>query len=278
MRETHEPGTPAPPLIIVSGGFGSSGSQLAQTAIAQFSEANVPVIVIPHVKETADLQNAVDQAARSHGTIVHTLVNGRHRTELIQLARERNVFTIDLLGTLLARLTSILGFEPVGQPGLYRQLREDYFNRVEAIEFAVNHDDGKRPNDLPLAEIVLVGPSRVGKTPLSMYLSVSGWKVANVPLIPEIPPPDELFQLNSSRVVGLTIDTAQLMTHRKRRQRHLGTRGASGYSDLSSIEKELRMAELVFRRGGFPAVNVTDRPIEETAEEVISLIRRRNGL
>jgi len=264
-----------PPLLIVSGGYGESGNQVAQTALAQFSGADVPIVVIPHVKEESQLKEAVQRAAATHGTILHTLVNTSHRVALIRMARERNVFTIDLIGSLLSRLTNVLGREPVGQPGLYRQLREDYFNRVEAIEFTVAHDDGKRVDQLSAAEIVLVGPSRVGKTPLSMYLSISGWKVSNIPLTPELEPPPDLFTIDRRRVVGVTIDPHQLQAHRKRRQRRLATGGRSTYTDLESINQELELARLVFRRGGFPEVNVTERTIEDTADEVIGLVKTR---
>ncbi len=266
-----------PPLFIVSGGYGESGNQVAQTALAQFSGANLPIIVVPHVKEESQLREAVERAAATHGTILHTLVNTSHRVALIQMARERNVVTIDLIGTLLWRLTNVLGREPVGQPGLYRQLREEYFNRVEAIEFTVAHDDGKRIDELSAAEIVLVGPSRVGKTPLSMYLSISGWKVSNVPLTSELGPPPELFTIDRRRVVGLTIDPNQLQSHRKRRQRRLAAGGRSAYTDLQSINQELELARLVFRRGGFPEVNVTERTIEDTADEVIGLVKTRRN-
>lgn len=266
---------PYPPLFIVSGGYGTSGSQLAQTALAQFSGVTVPVIVVPHVNHRSELERAVSQAAAAHGTILHTLVNPKQRADLVEIARQKNVVTIDLIGTVLSRLTLVVGREPMGQPGMYRQLREDYFRRVEAIEFTVAHDDGKRLEDLPQAEIVLIGPSRVGKTPLSMYLSVLGWKVANLPLATALPPPYQLFELDRRRVVALTIDPAQLLTHRKRRQRSLGTGRGSGYAELESIQRELDHADLISRQGGFPVLNVTDRPIEETAETVISLIEAR---
>lgn len=275
--ETENPKSESahPPLFIVSGGYGESGNQVAQTALAQFSGADLPIIVVPHVKEESQLKEAVERAAAAHGTILHTLVNTSHRVTLIRMARERHVFTIDLIGTLLSRLAHILGQEPLGQPGLYRQLREDYFNRVEAIEFTVAHDDGKRVDQLSAAEIVLVGPSRVGKTPLSMYLSISGWKVSNIALHPELAPPAELFSVDRRRIVGLTIDPTQLQSHRKRRQRRLATAGTSSYTDLESIVNELELARLLFRRVGFPAVDVTERTIEDTAEEVIGLVKTR---
>jgi len=264
-----------PPLFIVSGGYGESGNQVAQTALAQFSGADLPIIVVPHVKEESQLREAVERAAAAHGTILHTLVNTSHRVSLIRMARERHVFTIDLIGALLSRLTHILGQEPLGQPGLYRQLREDYFNRVEAIEFTVAHDDGKRPEDLHLAEIVLTGPSRVGKTPLSMYLSVLGWKVANTPLTRQLSPPEELFEIDRRCVFGMVIDPTQLLSHRRRRQNRMGVVGGSSYVDPLGITEDLEAARLVFRRGKFTILDMTDKSVEEGADEVISLIKRR---
>lgn len=265
----------APPIYIVSGGKGTSGEQVVRTALAQFRQADVPVITVPHVHEVAQLRDVVAKAAAQRGTIVHTLVDARLRQALVHLARERNVAAIDLMGHLLSHLTTLLGQEPAGQPGLYRQLRESYFERVEAIEFTVAHDDGRNVHELGLAEIVLVGVSRTGKTPLSMYLSVRGWKVANVPLIQGIAPPPSLFEIDRRRVIGLTIDPGQLVAHRRWRQSRLGAPGATEYVDATAIHDEVKAALEVLHRGGFAVLDVTDRPIEESAEDVITLVSRR---
>lgn len=264
------------PLFVVSGGFGKSGEQLVRTALAQFS-ADVPIVVVPHITDVKGLEDVVKRAAEQHATIVHTLVDGHLRATLIRMSRDHNVFAIDPMGPLLARLATELGQEPVGQPGLYHKLQQEYFSRVEAIEFTVAHDDGKKTDELDMAEIVLIGPSRVGKTPLSIYLSVLGWRVANIPLIRDIPPPEQLFQIDRRRVVGLTLDLSQLIAHRRRRYRRLGLAGKSEYVDSAQIQEELRVLERVSRRGGFPLVDTTDRPVEESAEAVIGLVEQRTG-
>jgi regulator of PEP synthase PpsR (kinase-PPPase family) len=261
------------PLIVVSGGFGISGEQLARTALAQFSDVEVPIVVVPHIRVVEEIENVVNQASACSATILHTLVDGHLRSKLIETARSRNVVAIDLMGPLLSHLSQVLSLEPAGQPGLYHKLREDYFSRVEAIEFAVAHDDGKGAGSLNQAEIVLLGPSRVGKTPLSMYLSVRGWKVANVPLVKGIPPPEELFQVDRKRVVGLILDPGQLVAHRQRRQGRLGLLSNSEYLDPFKIQQEIEEAERIYRRGGFRVVNTTDRPIEESAEAIIRRIK-----
>ena len=169
-----------PPIYVVSGGVGASGEQLVHTVLAQFPEHRVPVIVVPHVHQLAQVEDVVAQASTTGGTIVHTLVDAGLRGALARLAQRHGVFALDLMGDLLSRLADVLGQEPAEQPGLYRQLNLAYFERVAAIEFAMSHDDGRRPEDWPKAEIVLIGVSRVGKTPLSMYLSVlQGFLIKN---------------------------------------------------------------------------------------------------
>ncbi len=263
-----------PPVFIVSGSTGASGELLVRTVLAQFRGAT-PVTLVPHVRTIAGVEQAVDQASDVGGTIVHTLVDARLRRHLTEFAQARHVPAIDLMGPLLDHLTAVLGEQPAETPGLYRQQREKYFERIAAIEFSVAHDDGQRIDELPQAEIVLVGVSRTGKTPLSMYLSVLGWKVANVPLIAELPPPPVLMEIDCRRVVGLTIEPGQLIAYRKWRQSRLGVGGATPYTDPSSIFEEVEEVRRFCRKQGFAIVDVTDKPIESSADEVISLVTRR---
>ncbi len=266
-----------PSIYVVSGGTGASGEQVVRTVLAQFPAANLPVVTVSHVRHLAQIKHVVAQAARSGSIIVHTLVDARLRVEMTEQARAQGVVAIDLMGELLERLSAQLGVAPLGQPGLYRRMQRERFDRMAAIEFAILHDDGKRPEDWPLAEIVLVGVSRVGKTPLSMYLSVMGWRVANVPLVMGLEPPAELFELDRNRVVGLTIAPAQLRLFRLQRQRRLGAPGHTSYTDASAIYEELEMARRVFEQGGFAVLDVTDKPIETTADEIVALVTRRVG-
>jgi regulator of PEP synthase PpsR (kinase-PPPase family) len=274
-----EPGqTTKPPFIyIVSGGAGASGEQVVHTVLAQFPENQVPVITMSHVRRVEQIEDVVNQAATTGGTIVHTMVETHLRDALLRGAQERNVVAIDLMGPLLSRLTERLGVAPLGQPGLYRKLNEPYFERVSAIEFSMAHDDGKDPEGWPKAEIVLVGVSRVGKTPLSMYLAVSGWKVANVPLVRGLPPSPEMFKLSHRRVFGLAMEPGQLVQHRRERRRHLHAPGLDVYTDPAKIYEEMEAARQLFRRGQFTVIDVTDKPIEASANQIIDLMIRRFG-
>lgn len=267
--------TAPPPIYVVSGGAGASGEQLVHTVLAQFPQRQVPVITVGHVRRMEQVEQVVAQAVSSGGIIVHTMVEADLRAALTRQAEERGVVSIDLMGGLLARLSQVLGEEPLGHPGLYHKLHRAYFERVAAIEFAMAHDDGKNPEGWPQAEIMLVGVSRVGKTPLSMYLSVLGWRVANLPLVVGVPPPAGLFELDCRRVVGLTIEPGQLTIHRQQRQRRLGAPGPTAYTDPASIYEEVEAARRLFRQGGFTVLDVTDKPIETSADEIIERVTHR---
>lgn len=260
------------PVFVVSGGAGASGKQLAQTALAQFPDADVEVVVMAHVQRREQIDEVIAQAVAVGGSIIHTLVDAEQRDYLIERARVENVPAIDAMGPLLLHLAIKLHQQPLGQPGLFHKLREDYYRRIAAIEFAVDHDDGKATHDLHLAEVILVGVSRVGKTPLSMYLATQGWKTANVPLVKGVTPPQALFEVNPRQVVGLTIEPGQLVMHRRTRQQRLGTSTRTPYTNPEAIFEEVEYARNLFRQSQFAVVDITDRPIEETAEDVIAHI------
>ncbi len=261
--------TSSPPIIIVSGGVGSSGEQVVNTVLAQFPDARVPVKIIPNIRQPSQIRDAVDQAQATGGTIVHTLVEADLRQHMIDYAARRGVVALDLMGSLLDRLEAVTGQKPLERPGYYRQLRRSYFDRVAAIEYAVAHDDGLKPEDWPDADILIIGVSRTGKTPLSMYLSVIGWRAANLPLVPQIPVPGDLYKLDRSRVIGLTMDVDRLVSFRRDRARRLGMPPDSDYASRLSVSKELNYARQIFRRGGFETLDVTDKTVEASADEII---------
>jgi regulator of PEP synthase PpsR (kinase-PPPase family) len=254
---------PSVQVYIVSGGMGASGEQLARTALAQFEEIDVPVTIVPRVRTAADLIAIVGRAEATGG--------------IIDMARRHGVVEVDAMGPVLDRLAKLLDRTPLGTPGLYRKLRKDYFRRVEAIEFAVFHDDGRNCHELPLADVVLAGVSRSGKTPLSMYLAMHGFKTANVALVGGIEPPRELFAVDRHRVVGLTLEPDRLVVYRRRRQQDLGVTAPTDYSDPRVVLQDLEHSRQVFRTGRFATVDVTSKPIEESANEVVALVTRNAG-
>jgi len=263
-----------PPIYVVSGGVGESGEQLARTVLAQFPDAHVPIIIIGRVLRGEQVERAVETAAQTGGTLVHTLVDSGLRSALIEAAHRQGVMEIDLMGGLIERLSQVLGQQPVGKPGLYRELHKAYYTRVEAMEYSIDHDDGARPEGWADAELLLIGVSRSGKTPLSLYMAVMGWKVANYPFVNGVEPPIEIHQMDLRRVVGLTIEPGQLILHRKERQSRLGVSGATDYTDPAAVYEEVEAARKFFRRNGFTIVDITDKPIESSADEIIRKVTR----
>jgi len=262
-------------ILIISGGVGASAEQVVHTVLAQFPDSAVRVIAIPNVRFADQIENALKRAEECDAIVVHTLVDAALRLQVRSQARQRGVVALDLMGELLEELSARLAQKPLEQPGLYRQLNKEYFDRVEAIEYSMTHDDGLHPEDWGQAEILILGVSRVGKTPLSMYLSVLGWKTANYPIIPDIAPPEILFKLDHRRVIGLRIELTQLLAFRKQRQRRLGVSGASDYANPEKIYAELEYADKIYQRGNFTTLQVSDKPIETSADEVIRLVTHK---
>lgn len=264
-------------IFILSGGMGASAEQVLHTVLAQFPDSRVNITTIPNLRSPEQIQEALQHARTRKATVIHTLVDHELRELTCQLTQELEIHAVDLMGDLIEHLAQVLKADPLEQPGLYRRLNEAYFDRVLAIEYTMAHDDGQRPETWEEAEIVLVGASRVGKTPLSMYLSVLGWRVANIPLVPELGIPDGLERIDWKRVIGLTIAPGQLLAFRKERQRRLGTRGPSDYINPQKVFDELAQIEHLCFERGYTQLDVTDKPIETTADEILQLMDRRFG-
>ena len=169
-----------------------------------------------------------------------------------------------------------LGQEPLGKPGLYRQLYRSYFDRISAMDYTLDHDDGKNPRGWEDAEIILLGASRVGKTPISLYLSVLGWKAANIPLVAGIQPNSALFELDNRRMVGLTIAPGELIEHRKHRQNALGVGSSkSDYTNPKKVFEEVETIERLLKRNRISIIDISGKPIETSADEILRLVRRK---
>jgi regulator of PEP synthase PpsR (kinase-PPPase family) len=264
-------------VFAISDATGATGQRVVQAALAQFKDADVEVELRPGVRKAREVRKLVKEAARVGGTIVHTLAVPKLRAVMVEEARARHVVTIDLMGPLVARLSEALELAPLAQPGLLQQLDESYIRRIEAIDFAVRHDDGRNPGDLPQAELVLVGVSRTSKTPISIFLAYRGWRVANVPIIADIEPPPALGRVDRSKVIALTVASQRLMLLRKARASRMGSSLFPKYATKDYVQRDLDWAELLLRRERWATVDVTNKSIEECASEIIALQRRRTG-
>ncbi len=261
-------------IYAVSDATGATAERVLRAALSQFDASQITVARFGGVRSIGQIREVIYEAAKEEGFIVHTMVSEELRRVILKEGRDHNVTTIDLMGPLLARLSELLSTPPRSEPGLFDPFDPSYLQRIEAIDFTVRHDDGQNYYDLNQAEIVLVGVSRTSKTPLSFYLGYRGWKVANVPIILEVDPPKELFELPKGRVVGLTINPERLSDLRKVRAKRMGTY-SKGYADLDHIHQEMDYAFRIFeRRRDWPLVDVTTKSIEEAATEVVVLLGR----
>lgn len=267
--------SPTSPIYVVSGGRGIAGNNIVQAVLIQYPENKIPVIIVSNMDSEDELFDVVMKAKTDGGIIVHTLVNGLLRKKAVEFCEEFNVREVDLMGKLAGFLDDSLDIKPLMHPGLYREINHQYFDRIESIEFTLSHDDGMSPERLKNAEIVLTGVSRAGKTPLSVYLAMYGWKVANVPLVNGINPPAELFEIDPQRVFGLHISAAQLIAHRKKRLLGWNNHQIDSYIDEREVREEIRKAMFLFDKGGFTVVNVSNKPIESTANEILNIMSQR---
>jgi len=262
-------------VFVVSDGTGRTARQALNAALTQFPGIEIDVIVHSDVNTPKEVRVIVAEARKSGALIVHTLVTDSLRELIIRESHSVNVETIDLMGPLLARLSGQFIHEPSQQPGLYNKLNKDYFQRIDAMQFAFNHDDGQRNESLTEADVVLLGVSRTFKTPISIYLAYKGWFAANVPVILGITPPAILNELDPAKVFCLTTNAMRLSELRKTRNERLGG-NVNNYSEPEYVKRELNFANRFYHmHPGWTHVNVTAKSIEEIASEILAIMAGR---
>ena len=266
-------------LHIMSDGTGETASAVAQAVLVQYKQDQVHIIRHQNIR-TKDQALSVIEKIQNEGKslLLYTMVLPEIRKVVQEVCSKKNIQAIDLLGPLFKSFDGALQSNEEKKPGLLRSVDENYFKRIEATDFSLRHDDGKAVGRLKDADIVLIGVSRTSKTPLSIYLSFKGWKVANVPLVLGIPLPQELTDVDYRKIIGLTIDIDSLIRIRKNRLKKFGWNFDREYADKAHILKEMNYSREIFEKRRWPVVNVTDRALEETAGEVIRIIKARMGL
>lgn len=265
------------PIYAVSDSTGETAEQVASAALAQFGAQHAQGIrILSHIRDEKTLKEIVQEARERGAMIVYTLVGPDLRARMATLTKEHAVQAVDLLGNLIWELSRHLNLPPLYMPGLGHETDAEYFRRIEAVEFAVYNDDGRLPENLTQADIVLVGISRSSKTPLSNYIAHRGYKVANVPLVKEVPPPFQLDDVDPRRVFALVVDPTVLVHVRQARLDAMGVESDASYGNLRAIREEMLWARRVFRdHPKWTIVDITERAIEETAAMVLEYYRER---
>tara|TARA_R110002072_G_scaffold1989_2_gene16304 strand:+ start:29488 stop:30360 length:873 start_codon:yes stop_codon:yes gene_type:complete len=266
-------------IIIISDGTGETATGVSRAVMTQFNDRDVYFTRYKNVRTKDQIDAIFTEAAIHHDLVIYTIVSGELREYIQGLSRTKHVRSLDVLGPAITAFSNFFNQEPISEPGLLHQVNDDYFKRVEAVEFTLNHDDGRNIKQLHLADVVLVGISRTSKTPLSVFLSLHGLKVVNVPLVFGTDLPEELFKIDQRKIFALTIDPDALLSIRTNRLSRLGAANITGdYAEKSQVLTELEWANNIFKENKrWPVFNVTDKALEETASEIIKLITMRKN-
>jgi regulator of PEP synthase PpsR (kinase-PPPase family) len=263
-------------IYILSDGTGQSALNIVRAAIVQFEHPHSRITVFPKVETTQRLKSILDQAKSVDAFVTFTFAKAASRNYVAEYCPANNIRHLDILGPLIDNLSTYLNLSPLETPTLLRKVDERYFKRMEAIDFTINHDDGRGAgNYLNDAEIVLLGLSRTSKTPTSFYIAQEGYRVANIPVIPGIPLPEELFKINQNKIAFLVMDPDALQKIRISRLAHYNTE--SRYVDLKAIYEEVEFArDLSNRNRKWKVIDVTNKSVEETSREIIDHVIGRD--
>lgn len=262
-------------LHLLSDSTGETLENIAKAALAQFDDVEVLRHFWPMVRSETHLERILGEIAQNPGLVIFTLVNPEIRRTLEARCRAIGLPAVAPLDPVNHALSSMLGQEMKARPGRQHTLDAAYFARVDAIQFTIAHDDGVNWENWEEADIVLAGVSRTSKTPTSIYLANRGYKVANIPIVPESPPPASLFALRHPMVVGLTTSPERLIQVRRNRLLSLNQQDETSYVEHEAVQREVAYARRMFADNGWPVIDVTRRSIEETAAAIITLCNER---
>jgi regulator of PEP synthase PpsR (kinase-PPPase family) len=263
-------------LHLLSDSTGETLDNIAKAGLAQFDGVETIKHFWPMVRSEGHLDRVMAEIAQRPGLVIFTVVNPDLRARLEQKCSGLGLPSVPALDPVIDALSRVLGQQAKARPGRQHILDAAYFRRVEAIQFTIAHDDGIAAEDWEEADIVLAGVSRTSKTPTSIYLANRGYKVANIPLVLESPPPPSLFRLKDPLVVGLTTSPDRLIQVRRNRLLSLNQSPETAYVDQEAVVAELAFARRIFADRGWPVIDVTRRSIEETAAAIINLFNERH--
>ena len=262
-------------VFVLSDSVGETGTKLARACLAQFPNCNYEIKRYPYILSKDQILEAIDEARDIPSVIIYSTVMTDHQDFIEHQAKKLGIPTIDIMKKPLTAISKILHDNPVRESGILRKMDEKYFQTVNAVEFAVKYDDGKDPRGAKKADICLVGISRTSKTPLSMYLANKLYKVANIPLVPEVPVPKEVYEKDVDRVIGLIANPEKIISVREQRLKSLGLTSGAKYANYDRIREELNYSKQVMEELGCFVIDVSDKAIEETAEIIINHMESR---
>ena len=260
-------------IYVVSDSLGETAEQVVKAAVSQYEELKVEYRRVSYVKTKETVKEVVAAAKENGSMIMYTLVLPEMCAYMKESCKEAGVTCVDLITNAIDGIGIAAGLKPNYKAGAIRSMNEEYFEKVAAMEFAVKYDDGKDPKGIDMADVVLIGVSRTSKTPLCMYLATKNYLATNVPLVPEVNVPEELFKASPKKIIGLTNSPAKLFATRQERLKALGLSQDANYANMGRIMEEIEYAEGVMKKIGCPVIDVSAKAIEETAGIIINFIR-----
>jgi [pyruvate, water dikinase]-phosphate phosphotransferase / [pyruvate, water dikinase] kinase len=262
-------------LHLVSDSTGETLEAVAKACLAQFESSEAIKHFWPMVRSDRQMQKVINGILEKPGLVLYTLVSAESRDRLQARLQALGMPALSVLDPVLELFGKFIGERARGAPGVQHTMDAAYFRRIDAVHYTMAHDDGVGADNLAEADIVLLGVSRTSKTPTSIYLANRGFKTANVPLVPGVPPPPSLFELRGPLLVGLTTSPDRLIAVRRNRLRAMNQQTDTDYVDDARVAEEILQARRLFTRHGWPVIDVTRRSIEETAAEIINLHHQR---
>ena len=260
-------------IYAISDSLGETAEAVARATASQYDKEQIEIVRIPYIDSESQIDEVIADAKRGN----HTIVSETLRKYLQEKVAEYNIPAVDIMGPVLDAVGTVASTKPRMTAGMVHKLDQEYFKKVEAIEFAVKYDDGKNPSGFEKADVVIIGVSRTSKTPLSMFLAYKKIKAANLPLVPEVPLPEELFKIPAKKIVGLIIDPFKLNNIRSERLRAIGLEDEANYASIERIQSELEYAKAIMRRLHCQVLDVSNKSIEETASLVMQLIDKNRA-
>ncbi len=262
-------------VFVVSDSTGETAEKVARAAISQFSIPDVHLKRFLLIDSELKLREIITEAADKNALVIFTLVRDELRNIMLQESAERGIASIDIIGPVLNSIANILNLSPERKPGLIHRVNDEYFKRIDALEYAVKHDDGQRIDEISDADALILGVSRTSKTPLCLFLAQRGFKAANIPIIDSQSIDESVYGIPKEKIFGLTSDPLRISSLRKERLKRMGLPLSQDYVSRESIENELAHSISIYTKLNAYVIDITEKSIEEVAADIISRINNK---
>ncbi|MBL6785218.1 MAG: kinase/pyrophosphorylase [Rickettsiales bacterium] len=262
-------------LHLISDSTGETLLSMSRAVLSQFTNVEVNEFVWSLVRSDVKIDKIIDSIKQNPGIVLYTILDEDLLKTLIKYCEENNLPCIAALDNIIHKFSKYIGENVVNHPGRQYKLDDDYFNRIDAINFTINHDDGQKLQDVENSDVIIVGPSRTSKSPTCIYLAYRGIKAANVPFVKEVQFSDKIAQIKNKLIVGFSIDPEILIQIRKARVKNLGAGGQFDYIDMKKVREELSAARRLYIENKWPIIDISRKSVEETATSIIQMLHKK---